>query len=172
MNLSAKSIALWICLMSFLTGCNSLDMDRIPAVAVNINLDDPGVWNTYGVAGFGQYRMFIRDTREPRGFPYLETTYTGYGGILLISGMDPYTSEPNVPLAYDLACPVECQPGVRVFIDDSNLDAVCPVCGSHYDVVMAGGAPVAGPAMTGNVKYALQSYRCLPARFGGYIITR
>ena len=60
----------------------------------------------------------------------------------------------------------------RVRIDDNNLDAVCTMCGSRYDVVAAGGAPVDGPALTGEVKYRLQPYRCIPASMGGYIITR
>ena len=90
-------------------GCNAIDNTRIPALAVNIRLTKIGLWNTYGVAGFGQYRYFIKENREPSNFPYTETTYTGYGGVLLIGGMDPFTSETNVPLAYDMSCPVECK---------------------------------------------------------------
>lgn len=153
-------------------GCEGIDDNRIPALSVSIRLDNTGTWNTYGVGGYGQYRYFIRDTREPANFPYSETTYTGFGGVLLISGMDPFTTETNVPLAYDMACPVECKRDIRVRIDDSTLDAVCSVCGSRYDVVMTGGAPIAGPALTGDVKYRLQPYKCIPGNTGGYYITR
>lgn len=154
------------------SGCDSIDDDRIPAVSVNIRLDTAGMWDTYGVGGYGQYRYFIRALRQPANFPYTEATYTGYGGVLLIGGMDPFTSETNVPLAYDMACPVECKADVRVSIDDSNLDAVCPLCGSRYDVAMSGGAPVSGPALTGSVKYKLQSYKVVRSSYGGYNIMR
>lgn len=162
-----------ICLLSlFFVSCDGLDNDRIPAVAVNIAISDIGQWNTYGVSAYGEYKYFIRESRLPSNFPYTETTYTGYGGVLLIGGMDPFTAETNVPLAYDLACPVECKPSVRVAIDPNTLEAVCPQCGSHYDVVMTGGAPVDGPALTGEIKYKLQSYTCSPTASGGYIIRR
>lgn len=155
-----------------LVGCNAIDNTRIPALAVNIRLDNIGLWNTYGVAGFGQYRYFIKENREPSNFPYTETTYTGYGGVLLIGGMDPFTAETNVPLAYDMACPVECKQNIRIFIDESTLEAVCPQCMSRYDVITAGGAPVDGPALTGAVKYRLQPYKCLLSVNGGYTIVR
>jgi len=151
---------------------DAIDSERIPALPVNIRLDNSGLWNTYGVSGFGLYRCFSKPRRTPANFAFTETTYTGYGGVLLMGGMDPYTSETNVPLAYDMACPVECDPGVYIYIDDDNLDAVCPACGSRYNVVMGGGAPLSGPALTGKVKYRLQMYHCIPAQLGGYNIVR
>lgn len=154
-------------------GCHSVDDDRIPAYAVSINLGDAAFWNTYGVSGFGSNRRFILSPslREPRGFPYSQQSATGYGGVLLISGMDPFTNQTDVPLAYDLACPVEVKADVRVQIEGELFEAVCPVCGSHYDVTMSGGSPVSGPAATGKYKYGLRRYRCLPTGNGGYVIT-
>lgn len=146
-----------------LSACDSVDEDRIPAMPVQIVLANPGLWTTYGVFAYGQHRDFIRETRTPANFAFTETTYTGYGGVLLIMGMDPFGAGAMIPLAYDLSCPVECQPNIRVAIDENTLEAVCPVCNSHYDVTVAGGAPTAGPALTGDVKYGLQRYRCVPA---------
>lgn len=154
------------------TGCDSLVDDRIPAVPVDIRLSDAGTWNTYGVSGFGMYRYFIRPLLQPSGFPYTQTTYTGFGGVLLIGGMDPFTGETQIPLAYDMSCPVECSPDVRVYIEHDRYDAVCEHCGSHYDVTMAGGAPVSGPAASGKHKYGLQRYNCIPSPMGGYDIRR
>lgn len=156
-----------------LAGCHSVDDDRIPMHAVSINLADAGRWNTYGVAGFGTSRRFIMSSglREPQGFPYSTQSATGYGGVLLINGMDPFTATTDTPLAYDLACPVEVKPDVRVEIKGELYEAVCPVCGSHYDVTMGGGSPLSGPAATGKYKYGLRRYRCLPSGNGGYIIT-
>lgn len=155
-----------------MVSCHELDDDRIPSLPVYINLSGAGMWNSYGVSGVGVSRDFINSGGmvSPSGFPYTANSYTGFGGVLLIGGVDPFTSEPNVPLAYDLACPVERDASVRVAVDKDNLEAVCPRCGSRYDVIMAGGSPVAGPALTGNVKYGLRRYVCSPERNGGYII--
>ena len=155
----------------FLASCHEIDDERIPRMPVSINLTGAGLWNTYGVAGTGLSRDFIISEGLPAGFPYTQGNATGFGGVLLIGGMDPFTSEPNVPLAYDLACPVERMPTVRVFIDPYNLDAVCPDCGSHYNVVTGGGSPLSGPALTGKPKYGLRRYQCLGGQAGGYYIT-
>ena len=159
-------------LLSALVSCNQIDDDRIPSLPVYINLSGAGMWNTYGVAGVGISKNFInyQGLQSPSGFPFNATTYVGFGGVLLIGGIDPFTSEPNVPLAYDLSCPVERSQTIRVAIDQENLEAVCPVCNSHYDVIMAGGSPVSGPALTGKYKYSLRRYVCDPAQEGGYII--
>ncbi|MBD5226791.1 MAG: hypothetical protein HDS67_01865 [Bacteroidales bacterium] len=155
-----------------LCGCDSVDDSVIPSMPVAINLGDAGMWNTYGVAGFGQSRRFInyKSTLEPAGFPFTGRTYTGYGGVLLISGIDAFTNEPGA-LAYDLSCPIERSQTVRVAVDPESLEAVCPVCLSHYDVTMRGGAPLSGPAAAGKRKYGLRRYTCLKTTTGGYMIT-
>lgn len=153
-----------------LTSCHNVDDDRIPNLPVNISLADAGLWNRYGVAGFGLYRYFIPELKEPSGFAYVASSAAGFGGVLLIGGMDPFTGDTNMPLAYDLACPVECKANVRVKIDSSTFEAICPECGSKYDVTMRGGAPISGPAADGNHRYALRRYNCLPSQYGGYII--
>ena len=157
----------------FLTGCQSVDSDRIPSMPVNIVLSDISLWNTYGVTGFGQTRNFIlsKGEREPAGFPYSQTSSTGFGGVLLIEGMDPYSMEASVPLAYDLSCPVEKKADIRAIVDNDSFEAICPICGSHYDVTMGGGAPLSGPAAASTMRYGLRRYRCLPSENGGYIIT-
>ena len=154
----------------FLGGCNSLDDDRIPNLPVNISLADPGLWNTYGVSGFGSHRNFIFKS-QPSGFPYKANSATGFGGVLLIEGMDPYNNLGAYPLAYDLACPVERDPEVRVRISNEDYVAVCPECKSIYDVTMAAGAPISGEAAEGKYKYGLKMYRVVPSGTGGYYIT-
>lgn len=159
-------------MLSALCSCNQVDDDRIPSLPVQINLSGAGMWNTYGVNGVGISRNFINreGERQPADFHFTATTYTGFGGVLLIGGIDPFTAESNVPLAYDLSCPVERTPTTRVAVDKENFEAVCPVCGSRYDVIMAGGSPVGGPALTGKTKYALRRYNVEPGSGGGYII--
>ena len=85
--------------MLALAGCDHIDNKAVPAFIVRINLADFGRWNTYGVAGVGDYRIFNRNKNLPSQFPYDVNTYTGYGGVLLMMGIDG-------PMAYDLACPV------------------------------------------------------------------
>lgn len=138
---------------------------------VAINLADPGLWNTFGVTALGQNRSFIKTQRQPSGFAYTDATYTGLGGVLLICGVDGLSGQTGVPLAYDLSCPVECKPDVRVAVNPETFDAVCPKCGSRYNVYDAGGATISGPAAEEKIK-GLQRYACLPGAAGGYTITR
>ncbi|GEM_PF-35568 len=158
-----------------LASCNTIDSNRIPNYGVNINLTPLAAWQTYGVSYYGESRRFIRELREPSNFPWLERTMTGYGGILLVNGMDPFTTEANVPLAYDLACPVECRSDIRVAMVDAENHplpvAECPVCKSQYDVIEGGGRPISGPARDDS--YGLRMYMCIPPanNMGGYLVT-
>lgn len=156
-----------------MAACNSVDNNRIPNMPVNIYLGDPGLWNTYGVSGFGSHRNFIYNpggTSQPAGFMYKLGSATGFGGVLLIEGVDPLSAVTSAPLAYDLACPVERQPDIRVYVENETYMAVCPECNSVYDVTMANGSPISGVATTGKYKYALKSYRVVPGGNGGYLI--
>lgn len=155
------------------SGCHKADDTRIPAMPVRINLADAGMWNAYGVSGFGLWREFILQqpsTVVPAGFPYSQDSRTGFGGVLLIGGMDPFTGNTSTPLAYDLACPVERKPDIRVVVDAETFMAVCPECGSRYDVTMAAGVCVSGPGSQGKRHYSLRRYQCLPTTLGGYMI--
>lgn len=163
---SILSSSLCAALLLLTSACNSNDNDRIPNMGVSINLSDAGVWNRYGVTGFGIPQYFIKSLRQPAGFAYLERSMTGYGGVLLINGLD-YRINEVAPLAYDLSCPVERQRDIRVKVDPDTFEAICSECGSKYDVTMAAGAPVSGPAASDH--YALRQYNCVP-NGTGYIV--
>lgn len=157
-----------------LGGCQSIDNERIPNMAVNVSLAEPGIWNSYGVSGFGSHRNFIYRPgapSQPTGFFYKTGSATGFGGVLLIEGMDPYNTLGVYPLAYDLACPVERNPDIRVYIDNENYVAVCPECNSTFDVTMAGGIAISGEAARVKPKYGLRAYEVIPSGSGGYFIT-
>lgn len=151
-----------------LASCDSVNNKSLPSFTVRIYLNDYALWNTYGVHGLGEYRIFNRDKRLPSNFPYNINTYTGFGGVLLFMGQD-MQSGGGVPLAFDMACPVEHDANVTISIDPDNLDAVCRKCGSHYDVLIGGGGPKSGMAI--NRKVGLNPYRVVPTGTGGYIIT-
>ena len=154
-------------------GCETVDDTRIPSYPVYISMADQGMWTTYGVSGFGSFAYFVCRSGaplQPSGFPYKDGAATGYGGVLLIEGMDPFSLSTSTPLANDMSCPVERSQTITVFIDPETFEAVCPDCGSRYDVTMGAGAPTAGPALTGARQYGLRRYACHPTTLGGYII--
>lgn len=160
--LSALMFAFTLC------SCEKIDSSRIPSYSVYLPLDSQALWDTYGVHSYGESRRFIRDLKQPSNFAYTALTYTGYGGILLVSGLD--GQDYNSPLAYDLACPVEVSPDVRVHIDSDTFEAVCSKCGSRYDVCEGRGRATSGIANQRH--YGLTMYHVVPATYGGYTIIR
>ncbi len=150
-----RSFALLLTLASILcatSGCEKIDNHRLPPVNVNIVFTTIGEWATYGVAGPGQSQVFIKSERLPIGYPYKESEFTGFGGVVLIC--DPI----GTYHAYDLACPVECKANVRIEWETGTTQAgimYCPKCGSRYDVYNYGTA-VSGPALEDH--YGLQPY--------------
>lgn len=141
--------------------CSHIDSKRLPVTQVNIVFWTQADWVTYGVAGAAGHKNFIKELRQPAGFPYTASTYTGFGGVLLCTGYD------GEPMAYDLACPVDCKSTTRVFINNDLL-AECPVCHSLYDVFGLRGGPVGGPAARDG--FGLQVYRVGGGLQGEYLI--
>lgn len=146
------------------SGCDTVDNKRLPAVPVQIVLSDPGGWITYGVSGAMQSRRFIRALKIPADFPYTSTTFTGYGGVLLVSDVF------GNPQAYDLACPVEGKGDVRVEIDKETSVAKCPKCKSTYDVFANEGSPLSGEAV--RLGYGLTQYNVYHNPGVSYVIAR
>lgn len=134
-----------------LAACHHVDNKRTPPAAVWIPFINYSVWETYGVSGSYTYRYFIPSEGLPRNFSYTAIMKTGFGGVLLVADAH------GVPLAYDLSCPYENRADVRVAIDEEQrYEAVCPRCGSHYDVFQSYGAPLSGPAARDG--YGLTTY--------------
>lgn len=139
-------------LLMAISGCEKIDNHRLPPANVNIVFMTSGDWVNYGVAGPGQSREFIKSKLLPAGYPYKESEFTGFGGVVLIC-------DPNYNYyAYDLACPVECKADVRIEWETGTTQAgimYCPKCGSRYDVYSFGAA-ISGPALED--RYGLQPY--------------
>lgn len=134
------------------TSCEKIDNNRIPPVDTNLIFYTIGDWQLYGVSGAGEYRQFIKQDGIPAGYPYKISDATGFGGLLLVC--DPIGEY----LVYDLACPVESRPDIRVQADHNNPLAgmvKCPKCGSVYNL-FARGAAAEGEAL--KARYGLQSY--------------
>lgn len=147
-----RLLILAILLAPALLSCEKIDNHRIPAVSVNIIFNTIGDWQRFGVAGAGESRNFIRTTGEPAGFPYTVSTYTGYGGVMLVC-------DPNGDFtAFDLSCPVERKPDILIRHDPDNpLAGIvrCPECGSTYNIYAGGGA-ISGEAA--KMRYGLEVY--------------
>ena len=93
-------IALIMVLMA--ASCDHIDNKAVPRYTVRIDLGSYALWNTYGVNGMGQFRIFNREKQLPSNFPYNVNTFTGYGGVLLMMGIE-------YPMAYDLSRTSFCQ---------------------------------------------------------------
>lgn len=143
-----------------LSACSHIDDTRIPVRNVNVVFSTVAQWDVYGVTGAYSHKRFIRELKQPANFPFTANTYTGFGGILLVT--DPMGN----PLAYDLACPVEVKSDVRVFINDEYL-AECPECHSTYDVFSSYGAPV-GDCLAFQHHYGLRRYTVMGGLAGDY----
>lgn len=150
-----------IMLLALCGSCDRIDNKSIPSFIVRIDLGNYATWNAYGVHGMGEYQIFNREKKIPANFPYNVNTYTGFGGVLLMMGIDG-------PLAYDMACPVEIDPNITLSINADNFEAVCPKCGSHYNPLTGDGGPVYGVAI--NTKVGMRKYRVMPSS-GGYFIS-
>ena len=162
-----KTVILLLAALMTLAGCDKIDNKAVTSYAVRIDLGSDALWATYGVSGVGDYRVFDRVKGLPSNFPYNVNTYTGYGGVLLIMGLDSSDGS-YAPIAYDLACPVENSSSVTVAVDAGNFDAVCAKCGSRFDVLQGMGGPLRGVALTNKV--GMRVYKVRPSN-GGYIIT-
>ena len=76
--------------------------------------------------------------------------HQGYGG----NGIIVYRSSETIFNAFDCTCTYEQSDTCAVIPDDGNIaGAVCPVCGSKYELVNCG-MPTSGKA-----RYSLKSYR-------------
>ena len=143
------------------TGCDNYDDHRLPARPVHIEIYS-AQWSVYGVHGYMEWQTFVKNSL-PKGYSWAANSYSGFGGVLLICGLN------NQLLAYDMACPVECKSNVQVTVDEEAGVAVCNACGSTYDVFNGYGQPLSGRAQ--EKKYGLTSYQ-VTYTSTGYPITR
>ncbi len=145
-----------------LSSCDSLNDERIPYAPVRLTFTTEGMWNIYGVAGATSSKRYIKSERIPANFPYTALDETGYGGLLVVCDI---MGDPQV---YDLSCPVEMRPSVRIYIPADEVHARCPQCGSTYEVFSNYGVPLSGPAAQHG--YALQRYHVVYGGAAEYLV--
>jgi hypothetical protein len=136
-----KRILFLLLFASAAFSCDKQYYTSIPNVPVNLDLNLAGL-DTKLNAKLA-YEIFTK--------PRVALDQLGYGGILVINGI----GEKQVNLfAYDLACPVEAQPNIRIIPDSTGITAHCPKCGTVFNIANGLGDP-----KSGGTKYFLKSYR-------------
>lgn len=152
-----------ICVLALgASSCKSLDDDRIPPAPVRITFPTVAEWQIYGTPGATDYKRFIKSEKIPSNYPWTALTETGYGGVLLCSDVH------GAPVAYDLSCPVEIRPDIRIIVDNEAMNAYCPKCHSVYDIFTNYGQPLSGPAAEDG--YGLQKYYVGAGAAGEYMV--
>lgn len=153
-------------LLPLLGGCKHVDDDRTPPAGVWIVFATQPDWTKYGVPGALDHREFIMEEGIPADFPYTAVMHTGYGGVLLAGDINGH------PAAYDMSCPVENKPDIRISVDEEKNDAYCSHCGSRYSIYSNHGMPLAGPAADPEHPYALRKYSVAGGPNGEYRVVR
>ncbi|NLI72244.1 MAG: hypothetical protein GX361_05875 [Bacteroidales bacterium] len=101
-----------------LLSCENDEQRRIPDVPVYLELDLTGRYSTFR----NPYDTVVYERSQ------IVKDYVGFGGILVNIGYD------GNYYAYDLACPYEVNPSIRIYPDESGIKAVCRSCGSEFEI--------------------------------------
>jgi len=134
-----KRICIMLCLI--LMACDD-HVNPIPNYPVRINVD----------LTFRDKEL--RDVPSSKVFTLkninVSTESVGFGGVLVVHAID------DQYYAFDLSCPHEANRSTLVEADENTLNAVCPKCGTKYDIGFGGtGAP------NGVSKYYLKRYNAI-----------
>lgn len=135
---------------------------NIPPMPVYINLSGASMWATFGAYYPLDTRYFNVEQGVPSGFPYTANSFTGFGGVLLVH------NAMGQVCAYDASCPYEHRKDVVLRVDHNDFQAVCPSCGSRFEIINGNGVPMSDKAL--ELGFALKSYKVTPSD-KGYIIT-
>lgn len=112
------------------SGCNDNFHSSIPDVPFTIRCDmRQAAYSSLYTPG-----QFVIVDKNNHGYKM------GYAGLII--GQSTFTGMNNEPVYYalDRACPVEADPNVAVNLQKGIGKAVCPRCGTEYDL-NSGGVP-------------------------------
>ena len=121
-------------LISF--SCTQTEDNYFPSYRVNLELD-----LTFEDKALNEqmaYKTYIAG--QTSGLA--ESELTGFGGVLVYHGLTGIA-------AYDLACPYEQKRSIRIEVDSTKLYAICPECGSTFNIWEGTGTHISGPATRG-----------------------
>lgn len=128
-------------------GCTETIENRLPYRMVNLELDL--TYQDKQLNGVLAHKIYTQQNIDQAN------EQTGFGGVLVYHGVS--SSGMDAFFAFDAACPNEASSNVRVAVDESSIYAICPKCGSKFDLSNGIGNPVEGPCTTD--KQGLRIYR-------------
>lgn len=127
-------------LLGLLAGCEGRGhYSSIPDAFVLIRVNVPVYYPQLNAIGASQ--CFTKDDINvtQQNFEN-QIQATGYGGVLVYAA--PSSNPDNLSgieyQAYDMCCPNELDPDVRVWPDSTGIYAVCEQCGSRFDLSSLG----------------------------------
>lgn len=141
-------------LLGLLAGCEGRGhYSSVPDAFVYIQVNVPVYYPRLNGIGFSE--CFTKDsinvTQQNRD-NWVQAT--GYGGVLVYAA--PSANPDNLSgveyQAYDMCCPNELDPDVRVWPDSTGIYAVCEQCGSRFDLSSYGMAASANNPSKENLK--------------------
>lgn len=138
-----------VCLLLFITlSCAKTIESGIPYRAVYLELDLTNQdWKLKEVMA---YKIYTQKNIDLAG------EMTGYGGVLVYHGLSSSGAN-NTYYAFDAACAYEAQSNIIVDVDNDHVYAVCPKCGSKYELLNGFGNPVSGPAERNLQRYPVSA---------------
>ncbi len=128
-------------------GCNDTMYSSIPDFPVYIELkltaQYPTFKNSLGQFLTTEKNIFITSNER-----------SGFGGVVVCTGIMPDEFGKTQYFAFDMACPYETKKDIKVRPDTTGLPyLICEKCGSVYDVGFGNGNPLSGPAKEYLKKY-------------------
>ena len=142
-------------LLGFSFSCKEEARPSIPSFEVYIEVSRSSFPNDYAKLqnpNNAVSYIYTPGVPMPANFKY------GYGGVLIFRDLEGRIK------SCDLACPVEASRTVRVEVNMPY--AVCPVCGSKFDLSYGFASPSAGPA-----KESLRIYSNVFERVNSIIVS-
>jgi nitrite reductase/ring-hydroxylating ferredoxin subunit len=133
--------------------CDDSYKSSIPDFPVQLNLDLTTTYPTFRNS-YNKYLIFERRISV--------TDYIGYGGILVYTGFD------GGYYAFDMSCPYEVKPSIRVHPNDKG-QAICDSCKTVFDISYGIGNPVPNP-VTGKAALAKETLRRYKANLSGDVL--
>ena len=118
-----------------LFSCTETVEERIPIRAVYLELDL--TYQDRELNAIQAYKIYHQSDVNQAG------ERTGFGGVLVYHGLS--TMGTGAFYAFDAACPYEASSTVVLSVDESAVYAVCPECGSKFELLNGIGNPVEGP---------------------------
>ncbi|MEG1749757.1 MAG: (2Fe-2S)-binding protein [Tannerellaceae bacterium] len=130
-------------LILWMVACDTVNETSIPYRPVYLELDLS--FEDKALNNIQAYKLYTPKNINQSG------EKTGFGGVLVYHGINNIGGSSFY--AFDAACPNEASSTTIVEVDGAGINAVCPKCGSKFDLLNGLGNPQSGPAKFGLLRY-------------------